>query len=60
MFDYVCDVNLKSAMFQAQAAARHMIRQGQGGKQVHLGSVRSMLALRDEVMPRTAPPKAAD
>ena len=46
MFDYVCDVNLKSAMFQAQAAARHMIRQGAGGKQVHLGSVRSLLALR--------------
>jgi NAD(P)-dependent dehydrogenase (short-subunit alcohol dehydrogenase family) len=46
MFDYVCDVNLKSAMFQAQAAARHMIRQGTGGKQVHLGSVRSLLALR--------------
>jgi gluconate 5-dehydrogenase len=46
VFDYVCDVNLKSAMFQAQAAARHMIRQGTGGKQVHLGSVRSLLALR--------------
>jgi len=46
MFDYVCDVNLKSAMFQAQAAARHMIRQGEGGRQVHLGSVRSMLGLR--------------
>lgn len=46
LFDYVCDVNLKSAMFQAQAAARHMIHQGTGGKQVHLGSVRSMLALR--------------
>jgi NAD(P)-dependent dehydrogenase (short-subunit alcohol dehydrogenase family) len=46
MFDYVCDVNLKSAMFQAQAAARHMIEQGTGGKQVHLGSVRSLLALR--------------
>jgi NAD(P)-dependent dehydrogenase (short-subunit alcohol dehydrogenase family) len=38
-------VNLKGAMFQAQAAARHMIRQG-GGKQVHLGSVRSLLGLR--------------
>jgi len=36
---------LKGAMFQAQAAARHMIKQG-GGKQVHLGSVRSLLALR--------------
>src|SRR6202044_2842795 len=46
MFDYVYNVNLKSAMFQAQAAARHMIRQGTGGKQVHLGSVRSLLALR--------------
>jgi NAD(P)-dependent dehydrogenase (short-subunit alcohol dehydrogenase family) len=40
MFDYVCDVNLKSAMFQAQAVALHMIRQGTGEKQVHLGSVR--------------------
>jgi len=33
-------------MFQAQAAARHMIGQGTGGKQVHLGSVRSLLGLR--------------
>jgi NAD(P)-dependent dehydrogenase (short-subunit alcohol dehydrogenase family) len=46
LFDHVIDVNLKSAMFQAQAAARHMIRQGTGGKQVHLGSVRTLLALR--------------
>ena len=46
MFDHVFDVNLKSAMFQAQAAARHMIHQGGGGKQVHIGSVRSLLALR--------------
>ena len=46
MFDHVVDVNLKSAMFQAQAAARHMIRQGTGGKQVHIGSVRTLLALR--------------
>ena len=45
-FDYVLDVNLKGALFQAQAAARHMIRQGTGGKQVHFGSVRSQLALR--------------
>ena len=47
MFDYVYSVNLKSAMFQAQAVARCMIQQGTGGKQVHLGSVRSLLALRD-------------
>jgi NAD(P)-dependent dehydrogenase (short-subunit alcohol dehydrogenase family) len=44
-WDYVVDSNLKSAMFQAQAAARHMIAQG-GGKQVHIGSVRTQLALR--------------
>jgi NAD(P)-dependent dehydrogenase (short-subunit alcohol dehydrogenase family) len=45
-FDYIMDVNLKAAMFLAQAAARHMIRQGLGGKQIHIGSVRSQLALR--------------
>jgi NAD(P)-dependent dehydrogenase (short-subunit alcohol dehydrogenase family) len=45
-FDYVLGVNLKTAMFQGQAAARHMIAQGAGGKQVHFGSVRSQLALR--------------
>src|SRR6266545_6447160 len=45
MFDHVMDVNLKSAMFQAQAAARHMIREG-GGTQLHLGSVRTQLAMR--------------
>jgi len=45
-FDYVVGVNLKGAMFQAQAAARHMIRQESGGKLVFFGSVRSLLALR--------------
>jgi gluconate 5-dehydrogenase len=45
-FDYVLDVNLKGAMFQAQAAARQMIKQQTGGKQVHLGSVRTQLGLR--------------
>ena len=46
VWDNVIDINLKGAMFQAQAAAKHMIRQGTGGKQVHIGSVRSQLALR--------------
>jgi len=46
VWDNVVDINLKGAMFQAQAAARHMIRQGSGGKQVHIGSVRTQLALR--------------
>jgi NAD(P)-dependent dehydrogenase (short-subunit alcohol dehydrogenase family) len=46
VFDHVLDVNLKGAMFQAQAAAHHMIGQGSGGKHVHIGSVRTHLALR--------------
>lgn len=44
-FAHVLNLNLTSAMFQAQAAAKHMAAQG-GGKQVHFGSVRSQLALR--------------
>jgi len=44
-WDFVVTANLKSAMFQAQAAARHMIAGG-GGKQVHIGSVRTQLGLR--------------
>ena len=45
-FDEVIALNLKSAMLQGQAAARHMIRQQSGGKQLFFGSVRSQLALR--------------
>ncbi|MEP6984292.1 MAG: SDR family oxidoreductase [Chloroflexota bacterium] len=45
-FDFVYSSNLKSAFFLAQAAAKHMVAQGQGGKQVHLGSVRTQLGLR--------------
>ena len=44
-WDYVIDQNLKSAMFQAQAAAKHQKAAG-GGKQIHFGSVRSLLGLR--------------
>lgn len=40
-FDHVYTANLKSAFFLAQAAAKHMVAQGDGGKQVHLGSVRT-------------------
>ena len=43
-FDEVVQVNLKAAMFLAQAAARH---QPAGGRQVHLLSVRAQLGLRD-------------
>jgi len=45
-FEHVMKLNLTSAMFQSQASARHMIAGGRGGKQVHIGSVRSLLALR--------------
>ena len=45
-FDEIYRVNLKSAMFLAQAVARHQIAGARGGKQVHLLSVRSQLAMR--------------
>ena len=49
-YDEVIAVNLKAAMFQAQAVAKHQVRaaeQGRrGAKQVHLLSVRSQLGLR--------------
>jgi NAD(P)-dependent dehydrogenase (short-subunit alcohol dehydrogenase family) len=45
-FEEVLALNLKSAMFQGQAAARQMIQQNAGGKLLFFGSVRSQLALR--------------
>ena len=45
-YDEVYEVNLKAAMFLAQAAARVQVAQGEGGKQMHLLSVRSQLGLR--------------
>ncbi len=45
-FDDLYQVNLKSAMFLAQAVARDQIARGQGGRHIHLLSVRSQLALR--------------
>jgi gluconate 5-dehydrogenase len=46
IFDDVMLTNLKTAMFQAQAAAKHMQRGGNGGAVLFIGSVRSQLALR--------------
>lgn len=46
VFDEIYETNLKSAMFLAQAVARHQIAAGKGGRHIHLLSVRSMLALR--------------
>jgi gluconate 5-dehydrogenase len=45
-FDQVYQTNLKSTMFLAQAAARAQIAGGRGGRQIHLLSVRSQLAIR--------------
>ena len=46
VFDDIYETNLKSAMFLAQAVARHQIAAGRGGRHIHLLSVRSTLALR--------------
>ncbi|QDO99445.1 SDR family oxidoreductase [Ferrovibrio terrae] len=45
-FDEVYATNLRSAMFLGQAVARDQIERGQGGRHIHLLSVRSQLALR--------------
>lgn len=47
IFDEIYQVNLKSAMFLAQAVARDQIKRDAGGRHIHLLSVRSQLALRD-------------
>ena len=44
-WDHILDVNLKAAFFLSQAVGRVQIAQG-GGKQIHISSVRSLLALR--------------
>jgi gluconate 5-dehydrogenase len=46
VFDEIFETNLKSAMFLAQAVARHQIAAGKGGRHVHILSVRAQLALR--------------
>lgn len=46
-FDAVTAVNYRAAMFLGQAVARVQIEASGGGRQVHLLSVRSQLALRE-------------
>jgi len=46
-FDEVYRVNVKSAMFMAQACATHQVAAGRGGSQIHLLSVRAQLGLRE-------------
>jgi gluconate 5-dehydrogenase len=45
-FDELYTINLKAAMFLAQAVAAQQVRAAAGGRQVHLLSVRSQLGLR--------------
>jgi len=45
-FDEIYRVNLRSAMFLAQAVAKHQLGGGRGGKQVHTLSVRSQLGMQ--------------
>jgi gluconate 5-dehydrogenase len=45
-YDEVYAVNLKSAMFLAQAVARRQVAAGVGGRQIHVLSVRAQLGLR--------------
>ncbi|SRR6266540_472240 len=45
-YDEVLAVNLKAGMFLGQAVARRQVAAGEGGKQVHLLSVRAQLGLR--------------
>ncbi len=45
-YDSVIALNLRAAMFLGQAVARRQVHTGQGGKQVHLLSVRAKLALQ--------------
>jgi NAD(P)-dependent dehydrogenase (short-subunit alcohol dehydrogenase family) len=57
-WDYVIDANLKSAMFQAQAAARHMIAQGRASRSTSARCAPNWDSA-DAVTPPTAPLRAA-
>jgi gluconate 5-dehydrogenase len=46
-YDDVYRVNLKAAMFVAQAVAQRQVAAARGGRQIHLLSVRAHLGLRD-------------
>lgn len=46
-FDEVYQVNLKASMFLAQACAKYQVEKGEGGRQIHILSVRSQLGLRN-------------
>lgn len=48
-FDRVLSVNLKGVFLAGQAAARQMVRQGDGGAIVNMSSVNAVLAIPDQV-----------
>jgi glucose 1-dehydrogenase len=52
-YDLVLDVNLKGAFFAAQAAARHMVERGEGGRIVNVSSIHEDVAFV-EYAPYTA------
>jgi len=43
-WDSVLDVNLRGVFFSAQAAARHMVQRGRGGKVVSIASIMGLVA----------------
>ena len=43
-YDLVLDVNLKGAFFAAQAAARHMVQRGAGGRLINVSSIHEDVA----------------
>jgi gluconate 5-dehydrogenase len=46
-WDWILDLNLRSAFLSAQAAARGMIAGGRGGRVLHLSSVRGQLGIHN-------------
>jgi NAD(P)-dependent dehydrogenase (short-subunit alcohol dehydrogenase family) len=44
-FDRIMDLNLRSDLLPTQAAVRQMIRQGRGGRVLHISSVRGQLGI---------------
>jgi len=46
-WDWIMDLNLRSALYAAQAAARAMIAGGNGGHILHLSSVRGQLGIHN-------------
>jgi len=46
-WDTVLDTNLKSTVFASQAAARHMVRQGDGGAIINIASQAGIVGIED-------------